>query len=237
VLLFGGSEGGLAVTHEASLLAARGYPTLALAYFDEPGLPKDLARIPLEYFARALRWLGKQPGVDSTKLVVAGISRGSEAAQLLGVHYPQLVHAVVALVPSNAPVCGIPPYTGQNVLRCLGPAWTFLGKGIPYSHFAAPYATPQIPDERIDGPVFLDCGGQDALWPSCLMAQAIVSRLRSHGFRHAVTLLDYPDAGHGVGSLFPYDPAHFPTGGTPDADQRGRAAGWPRLLAFLSTLR
>ena len=69
------------------------------------------------------------------------------------------------------------------------------------------------------------------------MAHSIVNRLRSHGFRHAVTLLDYPDAGHGVGSLFPYDPAYFPTGGTPDADQRGRAGGWPRLLAFLSTLR
>jgi len=238
VLLFGGSEGGLAVTPEASLLAARGYPTLALAYFDEPGLPKDLARIPLEYFARALRWLAKQPGVDSTRLVAAGISRGSEAAQLLGVHYPRLVHAVVALVPSNTPGCGIPPYTfGKPGGGCLGPAWTVLGKAIPYSRFAAPYATPAIQDERVNGPVFLDCGGQDALWPSCLMAQAIVARLRSHGFRHTVTLLAYPSAGHGVGALLPFDPVHFPTGGTVEADQRARAAAWPRLLAFLGALR
>jgi hypothetical protein len=57
VLIFGGSEGGLAVADLARLLASHGYPALALAYFHAPGLPADLARIPLEYFARAARWL------------------------------------------------------------------------------------------------------------------------------------------------------------------------------------
>jgi dienelactone hydrolase len=237
VLLFGGSEGGLTTGSFAALLAARGYPTLALAYFGEPGLPTNLSRIPLEYFAHALRWLASQPGVDPRRLVVAGISRGSEAAQLLGVHYPRLVDAVVALVPSNTVVCGIPRATATSAVRCIGPAWMLAGKAIPYNPAANPFAADAIPDERIRGPVFLDCGGQDALWPSCLMAHAIVARLRAHHFTHAVTLLEYPNAGHGVGSLLPYDPTYLPTGGTIDADQRARAAGWPRLLAFLSSLR
>ena len=36
-----------------------------------------------------------------------GSSHGSEAALLLGVHYPRLVHSVVALVPSSVVTCGI----------------------------------------------------------------------------------------------------------------------------------
>jgi hypothetical protein len=33
-----------------------------------------------------------------------------------------------------------------------------------------------------------------------------------------VTLLEYMNAGHGVGVLLPYDPIYLPTGGTIDAD-------------------
>jgi dienelactone hydrolase len=180
VLVFGGSEGGLHLERYAALFAAHGYPSVAIAYFGEPGLPKSLVRVPLEYFAGALHWLARRPGVDPHRLVVLGVSRGSEAAQLLGVHYPDLVHGVVALVPSNTPNCGIPPVNVAHA-RCIGPAWTFRGRAIPYNHEgASPDATPQIPDEQIDGPIFLDCGGEDDLWLSCPMAHAIVDRLREH---------------------------------------------------------
>jgi dienelactone hydrolase len=238
ILLFGGSEGGLSVLAQAALLANHGYPTLALAYFAAPGLPHDLHDIPLEYFARALRLLARQPGVDPSRLVVMGVSRGSEAAQLLGVHYPHLVHAVVALVPSNTPVCGIPPATGTNIVQCIGAAWTLHGTAIRYSSFPSPFARPQIPDERIHGPILLDCGGRDTLWPSCPMAHAIEDRLRAHHFAHPVTLLEYPAAGHAVGSLLPYEPMLVTFGGgTVAADQLARADGWPRLLEFLHALR
>jgi pimeloyl-ACP methyl ester carboxylesterase len=86
---------------QAAVLASRGHPALAVAYFGLPGLPATLTRIPLEYFATALRWLARQPGVNSDRIIVVGTSRGSEAAQLLGVHYPDLVHSVVALSPSS----------------------------------------------------------------------------------------------------------------------------------------
>lgn len=72
MLVLGGSEGGdsVSVVDTAGILAAHGYPTLALAYFKEPGLPSALERIPLEYFARALRMLRRQPDVDPAHLVV-----------------------------------------------------------------------------------------------------------------------------------------------------------------------
>jgi dienelactone hydrolase len=230
ILVFGGSEGGLSGTGLAALFASHGYPSLAVAYFGAPGLPHDLVRIDLGYFARALRWLARQPGVDPGKLAVEGISRGSEAAQLLGIHYPRLVHAVIAMVPSDDSKCGITRFTGTGYVRCIGPAWTLRGRAIPYGAAAAPFA-----DERIDGPIFLDCGGLDRLWPSCPMADAIVSRLHAHRFRHAVVFLDYPHAGHGVGSLYPNVAGYSDLlgGAFVDSNDRAAADGWPRLLRFL----
>ena len=119
MLEFGGSEGGLSVVM-SRVLAAHGYPSLALAYFKEPGLPQGLARIPLEYFATALRALRAAPNVDPRHVLVAGVSRGSEAALLLGVHYPQLVDGVLAGVPSSVANVGYPDTSS--------PAWTLAGR-------------------------------------------------------------------------------------------------------------
>jgi dienelactone hydrolase len=88
VVVFGGSEGGQSMDHPGSLLAAHGYPVLSVAYFAAPGLPRNLERIPIEYFARAAALLRRQPGVDPEQVLAWGVSRGGEAAMLLGVHYP-----------------------------------------------------------------------------------------------------------------------------------------------------
>ena len=96
MLVFGGSDGGLSGTLVAALLAAHGYPALALAYFNAPGLPAQLSDIPLEYFATALRWLRAQPQVDPRHVLTLGVSRGSEAALLLGAYYQRLVDGVIA---------------------------------------------------------------------------------------------------------------------------------------------
>jgi dienelactone hydrolase len=232
IVVFGGSEGGLSTTGIAKLYASHGYPSLALAYFGEPGLPRNLVRIPLEYFASALRWLQQQPGVDPTRLVAEGISRGSEAAQLLGIHYPRLVHAVIAMVPAVGSECGI----RSGSVRCAGPAWSFHGKPIPWGE--GPYNPFPFQDQRIDGPVFLDCAGADQLWPSCPMAQAIVHRLHANYFRHRVIFLDYPEAGHGVGSLYPnLAYSNRQLGGVkPDSNDEAAADGWPKLLQFMGSL-
>jgi hypothetical protein len=233
ILLFGGSEGGLRTTELAELYASHGYPTLDLAYFAEPGLPRNLVRIPIEYFATALRWLALQPGVDPQRLAVEGISRGSEAAQLVGILYPSLVHAVMAMVPGNGSSCGIHRFTGSNRVACLGPAWTFRGRPIPYS-LREPNTPYPFADERIDGPILLDCGGHDELWRSCPMARSIVGRLLTHHFRHAVTLLYYPRGGHGIGPLLPLpgEPSDL-EGFAPESNVIADANGWPRLLRFL----
>jgi dienelactone hydrolase len=234
VLVFGGSEGGLSAGDKAAALASHGYPALALAYFGEPGLPSTLTNVPLEYFATALRWLARQPGVDPDRMIVGGVSRGSEAALLLGVTYPDLVHAVIATSPSSTVFSGLPDVTR--------PAWTLHGVPIPFatSTFSYQNAVPPaavIPVERIRGPIFLVCGELDELWPSCRFTHEITDRLAANGFGYPVVALVEPGAGHAVGSLLPNraaDSGFGRLGGSQSADALGRLDAWPQLLAFLA---
>jgi pimeloyl-ACP methyl ester carboxylesterase len=235
VLILGGSEGGLPSPLLDGLLASQGYAALGVAYFGLPGLPSTLANIPLEYFARALRWLAGQPGVNPAKIAVLGVSRGSEAAQLLGVHYPNLVHAVIASVPSDASICSYP--------GCNGPAWTLAGKPLPYTKDfdnPSPADDPAavIQDQRINGPVFLDCGEADQTWSSCAYGRAILSRLDKYHDRLPHVLYAYPGAGHLVGDFVPYEPA-----GSVEiskmvpsyaAIQEAEPGLWQHLLSFLA---
>ena len=215
--------------------ASRGYPALDIAYFGAPGLPTELKDIPLEYFAKALRWLARQPGVDPARIWVMGISYGSEAALLLGAHYPHLVHGVAAMVPNDLASCA--------AYVCDGPAWTFGGRPVPYARLAGdsnPADNPAavIPVAKVEGPVVLDCGGYDMLWRSCPSAQAIMAELAAAHRPFPRALLRYPQAGHGVGTPLPYWPGVASAG----ADTNGEALlsnavaladQWPKLLAFL----
>jgi dienelactone hydrolase len=231
VIVLGGEEGGLyfsALT--ARMLAAHGYPSLAVAYFGAPGLPATLSGIPLEYFLKALTWMRQQPGVDSDHLLVYGVSRGSEAALLLGADFPQAVNGVIALVPSDV---------------VTSAAWTLAGKPLPSTsqlNQPQPTDTPaaSIPVSIIKGPIFMVCGGADRVWSSCPYARAIGARLDAAHNGYPYTLLSYPQAGHGVGNLVPFVIAgHLGTldGASAQANDLARARAWPRLLDFLSALR
>lgn len=226
VLQLGGSGGSYGYL-PAALLASRGYPTLSLAYFKEPGLPKTLKDIPLEYFAKALRWLAAQPGVDPNRVLVYGASRGGEAALLVGATYPGLVHGVIACTPS-ADVNGAFPGPGN--------AWTLDGEPIPLG---------PIPIWQIAGPVLATGGGKDLVWPSGFYVKEIVQRGREHGRPDIVGRI-YATAGHGVGFAIPNSPvygrvikigrAYVGIGGTPIANVRAWASSWPLVLKFIRTM-
>jgi dienelactone hydrolase len=245
VLVFGGAEGGLTTAaFIADTLAAHGYPAMALAYFHEPGLPKTLSRIPLEYFARALRFLAAQPGVDRQHLITWGISRGSEAALLLGVHFSQLVHGVIAGVPDS--------HVDGSYPAGHGPAWTLHGKAVPAAT-SADFTVPTPVDvpasiiavEKIKGPVMTICGGQDKVWPSCAFSQAIASRRHASLVSAHDVYLRYPRAGHGIGAALAFVSAKSPTqvlpfgavqhlGGSLVANARAGAQAHVQVLNFLA---
>jgi dienelactone hydrolase len=225
VLLIGGSEGGVSLQLEGALLASRGYPALALAYFGLPGLASTLANIPLEYFATAARLLREQSSSNPSALVAIGYSRGSEAALLLAQNFRDLVGAIVVYAPSSRVVPGFP--SGAT-------AWTLQGRPMPAE---------AIPLDRVDGPILAIAGTADPVWPSSQSAHEIADR--RDGSAPPAEALVYSGAGHGVGT-FPYRPAgtsaEHPTlgavdlGGTREANESARREGWARVLSLLERL-
>ena len=260
VLVWGGSEGGIADSErQAELLASHGTPALALAYFDEPGLPCSLSEIPLGYFVRALRWVRHRPGVDPSRVWILSGSRGTEAELLVAAHWPGLVHGIVAEAPSSIGYSASP---GTCAPRRPA-AWTLHGRAVAHAFsdgpslepdgavddragFEATLGTPVteaavIPIGSFRGPALLISGGDDQLWPARVYGDQIMRELRSDPAPHEH--LDYPDAGHivlGIPSIPSVrtertDGMTFDLGGSPAADDAAHRADWPIMRRFIAT--
>lgn len=233
VLVLGGSEGGL-FPSRAALLAASGFRTLALAYFQHEGCPSEGRNLRLEYFEQALRYL-QETGRGKTGLI--GISRGSEAAQLTALKWPDLVDALLLWVPSHVVNRGLDLAGGDDFRRETSAMWSIGGEPIPGVGFldedveATPlrdqdFATPsgrryaeefqrawdaanerfRIPIEDYPGPILCVAGAQDALWPSAYGAERITeARSARTGTRQMAI---YENAGHLIGT--PNEPRPFP---------------------------
>jgi BAAT / Acyl-CoA thioester hydrolase C terminal len=84
--------------------------------------------------------------------------------------------------------------------------------------------------ERIRGPIFAVCAGDDTTWPSCLYSRRMFARLHARHHPYADVLVDEPAAGHYVGSLVPFTLRPVSSS---SLDEQARERVWLRLLAFL----
>jgi dienelactone hydrolase len=225
VVVFGGSEGGLgggALT--GSGLVRDGFAVLAIAYWSVPGKPSGMTRLPLETFQRAVQRMRAMPGVAPGRIGVLGVSRGGEAALLVGASFPSEVQAVVALVPSGAawaspgsstqstwtldggdvPFLPWPTGSGGTLTRDSGVTVSlsapFFQGGLDSAIDAGLLTRALIPVERINGPVLLLASGDDGIWPSCPLAALAWSRLldAGHPARFADSSTCFPGTGHSI---------------------------------------
>lgn len=263
VLHGAGGAGGYEQSY-AALLAEHGYTALCVEYFGAPGIRDALLEVPLEEFGRAVAWLRDRPDVAGDAVGVVGFSRGGEAALAVGAHV-ETVGCVVAYVPSGY-VWPAPSWmdgVGEDE-----PAWTLDGEPIehhPIDAYVRPddglgdtlggpgpsactlaleRSTPEeqgraeIPVERIDGPVLLVSGGDDAVWPSGRLATVAHERLREHDHAWRSEHLSFSDAGHAIRVPYRFDGQTPPDGtheygGTHAANARAAARAWEATLAYL----
>ncbi len=254
ILVLGGSEGGIrSAEANAALLASRGYAAFAVAYFGMPGLPPRLVEVPIDYLKKAIDWMSARDSIDRRRLAALGGSKGGELALLLAANFPEL-KAVVAYVPSHV------VWQGIGGARS---SWSFRGEPLPYVPYKSmpgsrgaaqpisymPFylasldnqeavAKAAIPVEKINGPVMLISGKDDQLWPSSVMAEKLIARLKEHRRPYKFEHLIYESAGHSIGIT--YGPKTHTTrtptlnlGGQPAANARAQADSWPRVLKFL----
>jgi dienelactone hydrolase len=214
VIFLGGSGGGLGNETELASLASNGYAVFSLAYFKEVGLPDKSENIPLEYFANAFDWLKTKPQVDTSKIILLGVSRGAELALLLGSTYPQ-VKGVIAYSPS----CFMFPNATEVEKDTLVASWTLMNEPIPfvpikrfeadceeavnYAEYIEPLLVKSdlleefmIKVEKINGPILLFSGARDLVWPATKMSARIERRLKEKGFNHKFINTVFADGGH-----------------------------------------
>lgn len=254
-----------AVPHRlCRLLATHGYATLALQYFDAPGLPDSLRKIPLEYFDQAIQWLMARNGVREEGIGLVGVSRGVEAALLAAAGYEGRA-TVIGYSGGGVVghgVVGVPPrrFVAQ-------PAWTRDGSPVAPAdqisilldsikksnqhdctvdaHTASIRRGVSedvidkvvVPVEEIDGPVLLLAGADDQQWPSVPASALPIDRLMRGTHSYPYGLRVYCNAGHIFG--IPYaDYSGAATseqnGGTPETNAAAAADSWPLTLSYLT---
>jgi dienelactone hydrolase len=260
ILMLNGSDGGFPAEASARDLAQAGWPTLALAYFQDyagqpASVPKALVEIPLEYFDRALAWMRRRPEIQGRAIVIMGQSRGGELSLLLGSLRPE-VAGVIAYSPSDSLWQGIPPYGSEPAPTKA--AWTLDGRPLPFRtsawdpdksikawfEEALPNEEAQIRVETIAGPILLISSTADTLWPSAASADAIEARRKARCRAPNVTNLKFDDASHllmgfgpGITQMqIPGTDYTFDFGGSPSGTEHARNAGWRAVKAFMSRL-
>jgi hypothetical protein len=254
VVVWGGSEGGISTSGGwAGVLASHGIPALGIAYFDAPGLPCALSRIPLEYFVRAINFMRHQPGVDPHRVWLLSGSRGSEAEALIAAHFPKLIHGFVAAPPGSIGYGSV-----EGRCRPSSPvAWTLRGRAVPYAvpgsgltkqgtlnsrvGFMQTLHTARtrralIPIQGFRGPVLLLAGADDQLAPSPVSSAQMMRELRHDPAPHERRI--YPGVGHLVLGI-PSVPAAVTgeggrsVGGTEAADDATHRTDWPLVIRFI----
>jgi len=261
VIVLGGGEGGLDVQEcFAALLASHGYATLALAYFSMEQLPPQLAEIPLDYGETALQWLQAQECVQDANIGVIGGSAGGELALLMGANFPA-IRAVVGFAASGILYQEIGLFSGsprarwtyrgmplpfvplkEDLRYLIESRWKHL-TGQP--HGATPLDLVSLHDpnlvekatiavEKIQGPVLLISGSDDQVWPSSMLSERVIRRLKRFGHPYPDQHLCYEGAGHAI--HLPFMPTIGRTaalGGSLSRDAAASIDAWPHLLTFL----
>jgi len=220
LILFGGSDGNFKDACKlARLFCAEGFTVMALAFWNAPGLPDELAAVPVESVQRAALWLRKN-GWD--KIGLWGISMGAEYALLAGSLLPGLISCIVAVsamdvvsqgcsgkglphtvntsafswMENPLPYMSIPEWSLGHVLRESLKSHEYT---MSFAYAAARLRAPKdsvIPAERITGPILLISAKEDSMWPSAEAGERIIARLDAHDFPYPHKHLIYEFGSH-----------------------------------------
>ncbi|XP_037653293.1 bile acid-CoA:amino acid N-acyltransferase-like [Choloepus didactylus] len=198
--LFGGT-GGL-IEFRSSLLASRGFASLALAYFDYEDLPPTIEEVDLEYFEEAANFLLRQPKVLGPGVGVVSICKGAAIGLSMAIHLKQITAAVLINGPNFAvggpqlyhdkiiqPLPPIPQLVSTNAFGCVE---FYRVVGNPLDEANQPFL---LPVEKAQGHLLFIVGEGDKNLNSKVYAKQAIEQLQRHG-KNNWTLLSYPGAGH-----------------------------------------
>lgn len=224
LIMAGGSDGSFPLTClVAEQFVKKGLTVLAVAYWNQPGLPLEYRSVPIEPIERSADWL-KNAGYR--KIGLWGISMGAELALIAGSRFTDLISCVVAVCPIHICTQGIRKGKGIDLLNCS--AWSYQEKQLPYAPLKLSkkqilkdslsekglctrscyeYSLIEAPSdsvikvEKIQGPILFLSAKHDGMWPAATAAELMMKRLQDHSFSYNYQHESYEYASH---FLIPY---------------------------------
>ncbi|XP_008498601.1 acyl-coenzyme A thioesterase 1-like [Calypte anna] len=196
-----GSGGGL-VEYRASLLASRGFVTLAVAYMAFEDLPAMPEVLELDYFEEAVNFLRKQQQVKDTGIGILGLSKGADLALSIATFLPGIKAAVSisgsgfnTFIPLKGNGFTVPahPYD-LGRMKTDEDSELVDFTDVLDDHRDPATSASHIPLERSLAKFLFLSGLDDKNWKSDLYCQDAVQRLQQHG--QEVEFYSYSGAGH-----------------------------------------
>lgn len=229
VIIIGGSEGNENIPMQVGAMFAEcGITALGICYWNVEGLPKELIRVPIDPFEKAIRWL-KNRGYG--RIFIYGISEGGKLALLCASLMPDIC-GVIAISPMHCLWGGMKGNQNMTSKTFTNESeFTYKGKGFPcmmaelkygpaiknlilHRQFELAYMYEKplahfdertaIPVEDINGDILFIYASEDLMWPSGMAVKYMVNRLKQHNFAHQVDILEYEKASH---ILVPLNPS------------------------------
>ncbi|KAG9488332.1 bile acid-CoA:amino acid N-acyltransferase [Eleutherodactylus coqui] len=243
--MFGG-VGGL-LEFRSSLLASRGFASLALAYFAYDDLPNFLSQVDLTYFEEAAQFLCSHPKVSGDGVGVIAICKGAEMALAMACYLPQ-VAATVCINGTNAVngnsliygdlfVNGIPYHAERFLMTNIGSLSLTNSMDDPRK---PEHQDCILPLEKARGPILFVVGDKDQNYNSLFFATEAKTRAVKYG-KKDVYVHCYPGAGHLIeppGSPFcpvsqsPFFPSPLMWGGELLPHCKAQEASWKEIQEF-----
>ena len=231
VIVVGGSEGNENIPKNVgAMFAGCGIAALGVCYWNVDGLPKELVRVPVDPFEKAILWL-KSKGHEA--IIMYGISKGAELALLCASLMPDIC-GVAALSPMHCIWGGM--HGNQSMASKTFSSvseFTYRGKDFPcmtarlkygpairrlilHRQFELSYIYEEplkhfdedtaIRVENIRGNILFIYAKEDLMWPSKEAVAYMVNRLKKNGFAFRVDVLEYEKASH---ILVPLNPPNL----------------------------
>lgn len=227
IVIMGGEKSILPGIKIAERFADYGICGLAVSLFGAEGLPKEVNRIPLDMFEKAVQYLLQVKGVK--EISTYGVSMGSLFA-VMAAKYIDGIDNVILVSPSHVPFEGVldkKTMTGHSVM-------TWRGKDIPFvkPDFAARKAGKYYYDEQagrsvtgmwisyrdayadaeaerqadihieeLHARILMLAGGGDEAWPSDYSVNYLRKRLEEANYSKDYKAVMYPHASHLLGMM------------------------------------
>ncbi|XP_056402456.1 acyl-coenzyme A thioesterase 1-like isoform X1 [Hyla sarda] len=241
-----GTGGGL-LEYKASLLASRGFATLALAYYNYEDLPKKMKEFRLEYFEEAVNYMLQHPQVKGPGIGLFGHSKGGDlvlsmASFLKGITATAVVNGSVANSVADLHYKDntlLPIGYDVNKVKYPQPGVCDI-RDVFYNPLEEANRKSLIPVGKADCKFLFIVGEDDRNWKSDFHAQTACQLLEAEG-KEKPEVVYYPKAGHYI------EPPYFPLcqismhvlvgfpvvwGGEPKAHALAQVDSWQRIQAF-----